>query len=183
MAARLSESGRYRVLLLEAGGRDSYPWIHIPLGYPKTFTNPRVNWMFESEPEPQLNGRTSYQPRGKVLGGTSSINGMVYMRGTPPTTTAGASAAARAGTTTSVLPYFKKAEDQERGADEFHGVGGPLQGVEPACAARSATRWSRPRSRPASRPTPTSTAPARKASATTRRRPATAGAGARRAPI
>jgi len=82
VAGRLSESGRYRVLLLEAGGRDSYPWIHIPLGYTKTFANPRYNWMFESEPEKELNNRTLYQPRGKVLGGTSSINGMVYMRGT-----------------------------------------------------------------------------------------------------
>ena len=80
--------------------RDRNPWIHIPLGYTKTFTDPRVNWMFESEPEAQLNGRMLYQPRGKVLGGTSSINGMVYMRGTPPITTIGASAAARAGTTT-----------------------------------------------------------------------------------
>src|SRR6185503_13950741 len=78
VAARLSESGRYRVLLLEAGGPDRNPWIHIPLGYTRTYTDPRVNWMFESEPEAQLNGRTLYQPRGKVLGGTSSINGMVY---------------------------------------------------------------------------------------------------------
>ena len=82
VAGRLSESGRYRVLLLEAGGRDINPWIHIPLGYTKTFANPRYNWMFESEPEKELNNRTLYQPRGKVLGGTSSINGMVYMRGT-----------------------------------------------------------------------------------------------------
>ena len=81
LAARLSESGRHRVLLLEAGGKDSNPWIHIPLGYAKTFGNPRVNWMFDSEPEANLNNRTMYQPRGKVLGGTSSINGMIYMRG------------------------------------------------------------------------------------------------------
>ena len=81
VAARLSESGRHRVLLLEAGGRDTNPWIHIPMGFYKVFANPRVNWMFESEPEPKLDNRTLYQPRGKVLGGTSSINGMVYMRG------------------------------------------------------------------------------------------------------
>src|SRR5262249_33906471 len=79
VAGRLSESGKYRVLLLEAGIKDSNPWIHVPLGYTKTFTDPRVNWMFDSEPEPGLNGRVLYQPRGKVLGGTSSINGMVYM--------------------------------------------------------------------------------------------------------
>ena len=81
VAGRLSEDGRFRVLLLEAGPRDTYPWIHIPLGYHKTFNNPKVTWMFDSEPEPELNGRVMYQPRGKVLGGTSSINGMVYMRG------------------------------------------------------------------------------------------------------
>src|SRR3546814_16843507 len=81
LAARLSESGRHRVLLLEAGARDTYPWIHVPLGYHKTFVNPRVNWMFESEPEPELNGRVLYQPRGKVLGGPSSINGIERKRG------------------------------------------------------------------------------------------------------
>src|SRR5258707_1157047 len=70
VAGRLSENGRYRVLLLEAGARDTSPWIHIPLGYTRTYTDPRVNWMFDSEPEMQLNGRTLYQPRGKVLGGT-----------------------------------------------------------------------------------------------------------------
>src|SRR4029077_9683772 len=77
VAGRLSESGRWRELLLEAAGRASNPWIHIPLGYTKTFTTPRVNWMFESEPEKELNNRPLSQPRGKVLGGTSSINGMV----------------------------------------------------------------------------------------------------------
>ena len=81
VAARLSEDGRYRVLLLEAGGKDRNPWIHIPLGYAKIFTNPRVNWMFDTEPEAQLNGRILYQPRGKVLGGSSSINGLLYIRG------------------------------------------------------------------------------------------------------
>ena len=81
LAARLTESGRYRVLLLEAGGKDTNPWIHVPMGYAKTFVDPKVNWKFESEPEQELNGRTMYQPRGKVLGGTSSINGMIYMRG------------------------------------------------------------------------------------------------------
>ena len=81
LAARLTESGRYRVLLLEAGGNDNKFWIHVPMGYAKTFVDPKVNWKFESEPEEELNGRTMYQPRGKVLGGTSSINGMIYMRG------------------------------------------------------------------------------------------------------
>jgi choline dehydrogenase len=131
VAARLSESGRYRVLLLEAGGPDRNPWIHIPLGYTKTYTDPRVNWMFESEPEAQLNGRTLYQPRGKVLGGTSSINGMVYMRGTPSDYDGWRQRGCEGWDYDSVLPFFKKAEDQERGADEFHGVGGPLRVSNP----------------------------------------------------
>jgi choline dehydrogenase len=131
VAARLSESGRYRVLLLEAGGPDRNPWIHIPLGYTKTYTDKRVNWMFESEPEAQLNGRTLYQPRGKVLGGTSSINGMVYMRGTPTDYDGWRQRGCEGWDYDSVLPFFKKAEDQERGADEFHGVGGPLRVSNP----------------------------------------------------
>ena len=83
LANRLTADGRHRVLLLEAGPRDRNPWIHIPLGYGKTMFDSRINWKFESEPVPGLNRRTSYQPRGKMLGGTSSLNGMVYMRGTP----------------------------------------------------------------------------------------------------
>jgi choline dehydrogenase len=131
VAGRLSESGKYRVLLLEAGGRDSNPWIHIPLGYTKTFTNPQVNWMFETEPEEQLNGRTLYQPRGKVLGGTSSINGMVYMRGTSTDYDGWRQRGCEGWDWDSVLPFFKKAEDQERGPDEFHGKGGPLHVSNP----------------------------------------------------
>jgi len=126
LAARLSESGRHRVLLLEAGGKDSNPWIHIPLGYAKTFVDPRVNWMFDSEPEANLNNRVMYQPRGKVLGGTSSINGMVYMRGNAAEYDEWRQRGCTGWDWDSVLPYFKKAEHQERGASEFHGVGGPL---------------------------------------------------------
>ena len=131
VAARLSESGEYRVLILEAGGVDRNPWIHIPLGYTKTYTDPRVNWMFESEPEAQLNGRTLYQPRGKVLGGTSSINGMVYMRGTPSDYDNWRQRGCEGWDWDHVLPYFKKAENQERGADGFHGTGGPLNVSNP----------------------------------------------------
>ena len=83
VAARLSEDGRHRVLLLEAGPPDTNPWIHIPLGFARTYVNPKVNWKFESAPHAQLGGRRMYVPRGKTLGGTSSINGMVYMRGHP----------------------------------------------------------------------------------------------------
>src|ERR1700693_5416495 len=124
IAARLSESGRYRVLLLEAGGKDSNPWIHVPLGYARTFCDPRVNWMFDSEPEPNLNNRVMYQPRGKVLGGTSSINGMLYMRGNHADYDEWPQRGCEGWDWESVLPYFRKAENQTRGADEFHGVGG-----------------------------------------------------------
>jgi choline dehydrogenase len=127
VAAWLSESGRYRVLLLEAGPEDKYFWIHVPSGYSRLFANPRVNWMFESEPEPELENRRMYQPRGKVLGGTSSINGMVYMRGNPADYDLWRQRGCTGWDWDSVLPYFRKAEDQERGADPAHGVGGPLR--------------------------------------------------------
>ncbi len=122
VAGRLSESGKYRVLLLEAGTKDTNPWIHVPLGYTKTYTDPKVNWMFDSEPEKELNGRTLYQPRGKVLGGTSSINGMVYMRGTPTDYDGWRQKGCEGWAYDDVLPFFKKAEDQERGPSEFHGA-------------------------------------------------------------
>jgi choline dehydrogenase len=126
VAGRLSESGRHRVLLLEAGPRDTNPWIHIPLGYTKIFTDPKVNWMFESEPEPTLNNRTLYQPRGKVLGGTSSINGTVYMRGTPGDYDDWRQRGCEGWDWDNVLPFFKKAQNQQRGPSALHGTGGPL---------------------------------------------------------
>jgi len=127
VAARLSENGRYRVLLLEAGPEDRGFWIHVPIGYSRLFANPKINWMFESEPEPELEGRTMYQPRGKLLGGTSSINGMVYMRGNPADYDLWRQRGCTGWDWDSVLPYFRKAEDQERGADAAHGSGGPLR--------------------------------------------------------
>jgi choline dehydrogenase len=81
LANRLSADGRHRVVLIEAGPRDRHLWIHIPLGYGKLFKDRRVNWLYQTEPEPELNGRIVNQPRGKVLGGSSSINGLVYIRG------------------------------------------------------------------------------------------------------
>ena len=81
LANRLSENGRYSVLLLEAGGSDLHPWIWMPIGYGKTFYRPSVNWMYMTEPSPELEGRPSYWPRGKVMGGSSAINAMVYIRG------------------------------------------------------------------------------------------------------
>ncbi len=126
VAARLSESGRYRVLLLEAGPPDSNPWIHIPLGFAKTYVDPRVNWKFESAPHPRLNDRQIYVPRGKTLGGTSSINGMVYMRGHPRDYDGWRQQGCVGWDWDNVLPFFKKAQNQARGESAFHGVGGPL---------------------------------------------------------
>ncbi len=126
VAARLSESGRYRVLLLEAGPPDTSPWIHIPLGFAKTYVDARVNWKFESAPHPRLADRQIYVPRGKTLGGTSSINGMVYMRGHPRDYDGWRQQGCVGWDWDNVLPFFKKAQNQARGASEFHGVGGPL---------------------------------------------------------
>ncbi len=126
VAARLSESGRYRVLLLEAGPRDRNVWIHIPLGFARTYINPQVNWKFETAPQPQLNNRQLYLPRGKTLGGSSSINGMVYMRGSHGDYDEWRQRGCIGWDWDSVLPFFKKAENQTHGENEFHGVGGPL---------------------------------------------------------
>ena len=141
LAARLSESGRYRVLLVEAGDRDGNPWIHVPMGSSRLKANPRLNWMYESEPEPELNGRTINQSVGRVLGGTSSINGMVYMRGHPADYDRWQQLGCTGWSWESVLSYFKKAEDQESGADEFHGVGGPLCVSDPLMRPELADRW------------------------------------------
>ena len=126
VAARLSESGRYRVLLLEAGPPDRNLWIHIPLGFARTYINPQVNWKFETAPQPQLNNRQLYLPRGKTLGGSSSINGMVYMRGSHADYDEWRQRGCVGWDWESVLPFFKKAENQTHGENEFHGVGGPL---------------------------------------------------------
>ena len=126
VASRLSESGRYTVLLLEAGPPDTNRWIHIPLGFTKTFTNPAVNWKFQSAPQPQLDNRRLYLPRGKTLGGTSSINGMVYIRGNHADYDEWRQRGCVGWDWDSVLPYFRKAENQARGGGEYHGTGGPL---------------------------------------------------------
>lgn len=126
VAARLSESGRHRVLLLEAGPPDRNPWIHIPLGFAKTYVDRSVNWKFESAPLPRLDNRRIYAPRGKTLGGTSSINGMVYMRGHPQDYDGWRQHGCVGWDWDNVLPFFKKAEHQARGADAYHGTGGPL---------------------------------------------------------
>jgi choline dehydrogenase len=126
LANRLTESGRHRVLLLEAGGHDRHMWIHIPLGFAKLFDNAKVNWRYASEPEPELNNRKIIQPRGKVVGGSSSINGLLYIRGQKEDFDHWRQLGNTGWGYSDVLPYFRRAEDQERGADELHGVGGPL---------------------------------------------------------
>ncbi len=125
VAGRLGEAGR-KVLLLEAGGPDSSPWIHIPMGYAKLYNNPRINWCYQSEPEPHLNGRSLFQPRGKVLGGTGSINGMIYMRGQPADFDLWRDNGCAGWGFDDVLPFFKMSEHQERGPSKFHGTGGPV---------------------------------------------------------
>jgi choline dehydrogenase len=127
LANRLTASGRHRVLLLEAGGEDRNIWIHIPLGYGKLFANAKVNWLYQTEPEPELNGRRIIQPRGKVFGGSSSINGLLYIRGQREDFDHWRQLGNAGWAFADVLPYFRRAEDQERGEDELHGVGGHLK--------------------------------------------------------
>ena len=126
LANRLTASGRHRVLLLEAGGEDRNIWIHVPIGYAKLFSDARHNWLYSSEPEPELGGRSIIQPRGKVLGGSSSINGLLYIRGQAEDFDHWRQLGNAGWSFTDVLPYFRRAEDQQRGADDLHGVGGPL---------------------------------------------------------
>ena len=127
LANRLTASGRHRVLLLEAGCNDRNIWIHIPLGYGKLFSNPKVNWLYKTEPEPDLNNRQVIQPRGKVMGGSSSINGLLYIRGQHEDYDHWRQLGNAGWSFKDVLPYFRCAEDQERGADDLHGVGGHLK--------------------------------------------------------
>ena len=128
LANRLSADGRTTVLLLEAGPRDTNPWIHVPLGYGKLFKDTSVNWSYWSEPEPHLNGRKIFTPRGKVLGGSSSINGLVYMRGQREDFDGWGLAGWRYD---DLLPYFRKAEDQQHGENAWHGAGGPIGVCDP----------------------------------------------------
>ena len=126
LANRLSADPSHRVALLEAGGRDLNPWIHVPVGYFKTMHNPRVDWCYRTEPDPGLNGRSLDWPRGKVLGGSSSLNGLLYVRGQPQDYDRWRQMGNEGWSWDDVLPLFKRSEDQERGADDYHGTGGPL---------------------------------------------------------
>ncbi len=126
LANRLTANGRYSVLLLEAGGSDRSPWIRVPIGYGKTFTDPRFNWKYFAEPDPGLANRQAYWPRGKVLGGSSAINAMVYVRGHRGDFDDWSAAGNPGWAYQEVLPYFKRSEDHVWGASEYHGAGGPM---------------------------------------------------------
>ena len=126
LANRLSADPANSVILLEAGGRDLNPWIHIPVGYFKTIHNPNVDWCYKTEPDPGLNGRSIEWPRGKVLGGSSSLNGLLYVRGQPEDYDRWRQMGNSGWGWDDVLPLFKRAECNERGADEYHGDQGPL---------------------------------------------------------
>ncbi|MDE3079283.1 MAG: GMC family oxidoreductase N-terminal domain-containing protein [Paracoccaceae bacterium] len=124
LANRLSEDPKNRVLLLEAGGKDTYPWIHVPIGYLYCIGNPRTDWMFKTAPEPGLGGRQLLYPRGKVLGGCSSINGMLYLRGQAADYDGWRQMGNTGWGWDDVLPYFLKSEDYFGGASDLHGAGG-----------------------------------------------------------
>ena len=126
LANRLSASGEHRLLLLEAGPDSRHPWLYIPVGYGRLFTDRRFNWCYATEPQPHCHDRQVIAPRGKVLGGSSAINGLIYIRGQAADFDHWRQLGNVGWSYEDVLPYFRKAEDNERGADAFHGAGGPL---------------------------------------------------------
>jgi choline dehydrogenase len=125
LANRLSADGKTRVLLLEAGGSDRTVWIQLPIGYGRTFFDKRINWMYDTEAVPGLGGRSSYWPRGKVIGGSGSINAMVHVRGQPHDYDDWRALGNAGWGWEDVLPFFIKAEDHDLGASAWHGAGGP----------------------------------------------------------
>lgn len=127
LAGRLSEDPATRVLLLEAGPADRSLWIHLPIGYGKTMWSPTYNWRFETDPDPNMNGRRIYWPRGKTLGGSSSINGLIYIRGQREDYDHWAALGNPGWSYDEVLPYFIRSEGNQRGGDAFHGGEGPLK--------------------------------------------------------
>jgi choline dehydrogenase len=126
LANRLTACGRHRVLLLEAGPQDRHPWLHVPLGFGKLFGDRRFNWCYETEPQQECLGRKVIAPRGKVVGGSSSINGLIYIRGQAEDFDHWRQLGNFGWSFDDVLPYFRKSEANERGADRFHGEAGPL---------------------------------------------------------
>ncbi|WP_413460506.1 GMC family oxidoreductase [Herbaspirillum huttiense] len=126
LANRLSEDGKYSVCLLEAGPKDSYAWIHIPIGYAKTMQHPKYNWRFYTEPEPNMGNRKMYQPRGKTLGGSSSINGLIFIRGQRRDYDEWRDLGNPGWGWDDCLPYFRKLETNDLGPSATRGVNGPM---------------------------------------------------------
>lgn len=141
LANRLSADPNVNVLLLEAGGKDDYFWIHIPVGYLYTINNPRTDWCYKTDPDPGLNGRSIHYARGKVLGGCSSINAMIYMRGQRQDYDRWAAQGNQGWAWEDVLPYFKRTEDYMHGADEFHGGSGELRVEDPRVHWKILDAW------------------------------------------
>src|ERR1700730_17197147 len=179
LANRLTENPSAQVLLLEAGPVDDSMWIDIPVGFTKLLNDPRYNWRFATEPEPNLNGRSVPIPRGKTLGGSSSINGMVYVRGNPLDYDTWSQFGNRGWSYDAVLPYFKKSEHYEPGGGDARDAA--ARSTSPRCAStpRFATLLSRPPSPRGSHAIPTTTAAPRTVSDIIRRRKKTAGVGQR----
>ena len=126
LANRLTADRTARVLLLEAGGKDRNPWIHIPAGFYRNIFHPKITWQFETEPLAEFGERRMIWPRGKVLGGSSSINGLIYIRGHTLVFDVWRQLGNPGGSFYDVLPFFRRAEHLARGADAHHGAGGPL---------------------------------------------------------
>ncbi len=126
LANRLTECGRHSVLLLEAGPPDTYPWIHVPIGYAKTMLHPVLNWGFETEPEPNMHGRRVYWPRGRTLGGSSAVNGLIQIRGQAEDFDGWEAQGATGWNARETMRYFIKSETNDRGANAWHGDSGPL---------------------------------------------------------
>ena len=126
LANRLSENPNNKVVLIEAGGKDNYPWIHIPVGYFKTMHNPKVDWCFKTEPDETMNNRSIRYPRGKTLGGSSSINGLLWIRGQSNDYDNWKQQGNKGWGWDDVLPYFVKSENNELGKSKYHSDSGPI---------------------------------------------------------
>ena len=183
LANRLSEDPEVKVLVVEAGGRDRDPMIHIPLGWGKILEERRHDWMYFTEPEPNLDNRSIECARGRVVGGSSSINAMAYVRGHRGDYDRWRQKGCPGWSYADVLPYFKRSEAWEKGGDDYRGNGGPLTvraGIfdDPCC-----TRLSRPGARSATISPRITTGPSRRASPGSSRRSGTGAAAAPPSPI
>jgi len=141
LANRLSANGKYTVAVVEAGGPDSSPWIHIPVGYFKTMGNPKTDWCYNTEPDPGLNGRSIPWPRGKVLGGSSSINGLLYVRGQAEDYDGWRQMGNTGWGWDDVLPLFKRSESFEKNGSEYRGADGPLSVSESRLTREVVDAW------------------------------------------